>query len=130
MFFGLRLSRGTVIIFMFGLTVGVLFGPVKRVLLTSVFQGTYSTHLYECDSAMRGHLRAKMHIVDEPSEESVERLRASEIALFACQDYDIMQKRFMQFGLTENDLSLMRLLAIEERASDLQDVVAIHELRY
>ena len=52
------------------------------------------------------------------------------IALLACQDYDRFQKRLLRFGLTETDLSLMRLNAVEERGEDLTEAVRTHELRY
>ena len=55
---------------------------------------------------------------------------AMEIGLIACQDYDLMRKRLMQWGLNENDLSEMALVAIEDRAQNLADVVRIHEIRY
>ena len=65
-----------------------------------------------------------------PSKENVEALRSMEIGLISCQDYDLMRKRLMQWGLSENDLSEMSLVAIEQRAENLADVVQIHEIRY
>jgi len=53
-----------------------------------------------------------------------------EVGLISCQDYDLMRKRLMQWGLSENDLSEMALMAVEERAENLADVVRIHEIRY
>jgi predicted transglutaminase-like cysteine proteinase len=79
---------------------------------------------------MREHLIAKQIAIATPSEHTADGLRRAEIGLFDCQDYDIYQKRLMQLGLTENELSLMRLRAIEARADTLHEVVATHEIRY
>ena len=57
-------------------------------------------------------------------------LEAAEVALIDCQDYDLMRKRLLQWGLRENELALMGLQAIEEKSSSLQRVIEIHEIRY
>lgn len=104
--------------------------PLWRISLTAAFQEEYATLTYRCDYAMRDHLIAKHRLDQEPSEANVEALRAMEIGLISCQDYDLLRKRLMQWGLDENDLSEMSLVAIEERAENLADVVRIHEIRY
>ncbi|MBT0669175.1 hypothetical protein HT136_12465, partial [Novosphingobium profundi] len=53
-----------------------------------------------------------------------------ELGLVTCQDYDIYQKQLMQWGLRESELAQMRLVAIEERASDLNDVIETHEIHF
>lgn len=126
----LRTSLILVGVFAAGVASGLVLTPTKRAVLSRVFQSAYSDYVYRCDSAMRGHLHAKMVIDQEPSPESVENLKAAEISLLACQDYDLFQKRLMRYGLNENDLSSMRLTAVEERGEDLLDVVAEHEFRY
>ncbi len=90
----------------------------------------YASLVFECDDAMREHMRAKQHVARNPSETSVEILQAAELGLLDCQDYDLMRKRLIQFGLTENELALMGLQAIEERATSLHKVIQIHEIRY
>ena len=85
---------------------------------------------YHCDRSMRAHLLAKQKLEAAPSAESVRDLEASEIALIDCQDYDLMRKRLMLVGLDETALSYMALKAIEAKATDLQDVIEIHEIRY
>jgi hypothetical protein len=79
---------------------------------------------------MRDHLIAKQRLDQDPSKANVDGLRAMEIGLIACQDYDLLRKHLIRWGLSENDLSEMALVAIEDRAQNLADVVRIHEIRY
>lgn len=107
-----------------------LGAPLWREAVMRVSDEPYGELVFRCDNAMREHLIAKQVAVGEPSPKSAGELKAAEVALLDCQDYDIFQKRLMQFGLTENELSLMRLRAIEARADTLHEVVATHEIRY
>ena len=113
-----------------GLIVGIIAGPAKRTVLAAMFQDQYGNHLYECDSAMRSHLQAKFVVVKTPSESAVQNLKSAEISLLSCQDYDLYQKKLLRMGLKEEDLSYMRLKAVEKRGEDLQQVVSEHEFRY
>jgi hypothetical protein len=79
---------------------------------------------------MRAHLLAKQKLEADPSAETVRDLEASEIALIDCQDYDLMRKRLMLIGLDETALGYMALQAIEAKATDLQNVIEVHEIRY
>ncbi len=96
----------------------------------AVTQSSYQEATYRCDRSMRAHLLAKQKVEANPSERTVRDLEASEIALIDCQDYDLMRKRLILFGLDENALGYMALKAIEAKATDLQDVIEIHEIRY
>lgn len=116
--------------FVAGAASAILALPLWRAGLTAVFQDEYATLTYRCDYAMRDHLVAKQRLDQEPSVANVEGLRAMEVGLISCQDYDLMRKRLMQWGLSENDLSEMALVAVEQRAENLADVVRIHEIRY
>lgn len=116
--------------FVAGAVVATAAAPLWRVGVTAAFQDEYANLTYKCDYAMRDHLIAKQRLDHDPSTGNVEALRAMEIGLIACQDYDLMRKRLMQWGLSENDLSEMALVAIEDRAQNLADVVRIHEIKY
>jgi hypothetical protein len=117
-------------VFALGMVVGVLGQPLWKVLLMEVSKEHYGQLVYKCDDAMRTHLIAKQAAVLHPSEGSISQLRAAEVALIDCQDYDLMRKRLILWGLAENELSLMGLKTIEERGKTLKDVVGIHEVRY
>jgi hypothetical protein len=79
---------------------------------------------------MREHFQAKQSVqqINDPQAQSL--LDAAEIGLIVCQDYDLTQKRLMQWGLREEELSQMRLKAIEARATDLKEVIETHEIQY
>lgn len=94
-----------------------------------VFDAQYAELTYRCDSAMREHLIAQARLGEAPSETAAAHVGAAEIALLDCQDYDILQKELALLGLRENELSLMRLRAIEGRNGRLDEVVRIHEIR-
>ncbi|WP_244483918.1 TIGR03982 family His-Xaa-Ser system protein [Devosia sp. Leaf64] len=116
--------------FVAGAAFATAAAPMWRVGLTAVYQDDYASLSYRCDYAMRDHLIAKQRLDQDPSKANVDGLRAMEIGLIACQDYDLLRKHLIRWGLSENDLSEMALVAIEDRAQNLADVVRIHEIRY
>lgn len=125
-----RSSLFGISMFVAGGGTAILASPLWRAGVTAAFQDEYATLTYRCDYAMRDHLIAKQRLDQDPSAANVEGLRAMEVGLISCQDYDLMRKRLMQWGLSDNDLSEMALVAVEQRAENLADVVSIHEIRY
>ncbi|TXC73370.1 hypothetical protein FSZ31_01000 [Sphingorhabdus soli] len=93
-------------------------------------QERYGKLVEDCDGAMRVHYQAKRGISLNPGAEASKAVSSAEVGLIVCQDYDLYQKWLMQWGLRENELALMRLNAVEERASDLSEVVKTHEIRF
>lgn len=127
------LRRGKTILlvtFVAGIAVGIAASPVWRFGIVLLFSERFGKLTYRCDSAMREHMLAKQTLSRVPAEENVGLLKQAELGLLDCQDYDIMRKKLIMAGLSENDLSYMSLLAIEERARSLQQVVETHEIRY
>lgn len=118
------------LVFALGALIGNLFQPVWSWLLIYYFQESYQEATYKCDRSMRDHLIAKQAVANYPSENSVDLLKAAELALIDCQDYDILRKRLLISGLDEIDLGFMALKAIEAKATELQEVIEIHEIRY
>ena len=110
--------------------VGLFSTPVLKLLVTSSYQQEYSTLVFKCDQAMRDHFLAKARIVKELNELNSVLLPQAEVALIDCQDYDIMRKRLLSYGLTESDLGGMGLAAIEKYGTDIRKIVRIHEIRY
>ncbi|RHW18555.1 hypothetical protein D1610_07090 [Sphingomonas gilva] len=115
---------------MAGIAIGWLALPLWRDGLMTWHQQRYGLLVEQCDSAMRDHLQAKLQAANAPSRETGMALYAGEVGLIVCQDYDLYQKRLLQWGLSENELAQMRLKAIEARADDLDEVVATHEIRF
>jgi hypothetical protein len=69
-------------------------------------------------------------MLSEANDDSIKILNSAEIGLIECHDYDVMRKRLISLGLTDNDLALMGLKAIEEKGTDVKTFVKIHELKY
>lgn len=117
-----------------GFLAGVLFGqlidPLWRTALIRLSTHSYQEATFKCDRAMRNHLIAKQRLALEPSVDHTHELEMAEVALIDCQDYDLLQKSLMHWGLAESDLSTMALEAIEARDGDLRQVIEIHEIRY
>jgi len=104
--------------------------PLWREAVMRWNQQRYGLLVEQCDGAMRGHYQAKQAAENAPDPEADRALAASEIGLIICQDYDLYQKELLQWGLSENELAQMRLRAIEARASDLDEVIETHAIRY
>ena len=119
-----------ILVFIGGMATGQLVTPIWKLALISAAKSHYQEATYACDRSMRDHMIAKQYLYRIPGKESVTALRSAEVALLDCQDYDILRKRLILWGLNENDLSLMALEAIEAKARDLQQVIEIHEIRY
>ena len=115
--------------FLAGLAVAWLGIPLWREAVMRVFEGRYQELTYRCDSAMREHFIAQARLGETADSSTAQEVVAAEIALIDCQDYDLLQKRLNQLGLRDNELSLMRLRAIEGRNGRLDEVVRIHEIR-
>lgn len=122
------LSHGLVLVM--GIALGWLALPLWREFIMSWNQKAYGQLVEQCDGAMRDHYQAKMRAAEAPSREAGLEVYSGEIGLIVCQDYDLYQKRLMQWGLSENELAQMRLKAIEARAGNLDEVVATHEIRF
>jgi len=94
------------------------------------YKNDYKELVFKCDSVMREHFIAKSQVLHAPSDGAIKNLHAAEVGLLACHDYDVLRKRLMSYGLSENDLSRIGLEAIEERAKDVRAFVETHEIRY
>ena len=116
--------------FVVGLSMGPLVAPIWKLAVMVSAQDEFGALTFRCDHAMRSHMIAKQQLIADPSEDNVQNLKAMEIGLLDCQHYDLMRKRLIRWGLSENEVSEMSLRAVEARANSLQEVVRIHEIRY
>lgn len=99
--------------------------------LTEVmYRDEYKSLMYNCDNAMRNHMIAKNRVIVSKTESSIKELKAAEMGLLDCHDYDKLRKLMLSRGLDENDLSMIGLEAIEEKYEDLMKYVEIHEFKY
>ncbi|WP_246832699.1 TIGR03982 family His-Xaa-Ser system protein [Thioclava sp. F28-4] len=113
-----------------GVVIGQMIPPLWVWGVIIATEPAYQEATYRCDRSMRAHLLAKQKLEADPSAETVRALEASEVGLIDCQDYDLLRKRLMLIGLDETALGYMALKAIEAKATDLQNVIEIHEIRY
>jgi hypothetical protein len=113
-----------------GVALGWVGMPLWRQAVMAYHMADYGLLVEQCDTAMRDHYQAKRWLELAPSPDRVRELSSSELGLVVCQDYDLYQKRLQQWGLRESELAQMRLRAIEARATDLKEVVSIHEIRF
>lgn len=90
----------------------------------------YKNLVFQCDNVMRDHLIAKNRVNFEKSEDAIKSLHSAEIGLLTCNDYDKLRKRMIVFGVTEGELSLLGLEAIEDKAGDVRAYVRTHEFKY
>jgi hypothetical protein len=99
-------------------------------IVKAIYGRRYQELMFKCDNVMREHLIAKNRMLSDPSDDAVKTLSAAELGLIDCHEYDVMRKRLISLGLTDNDLSLLGLKALEERGTDVQTFVKIHEFKY
>ena len=86
--------------------------------------------MYNCDHSMRDHLIAKRAVEIEPNDSTIKNLQSSEVSLIVCHDYDKLRKKLKDWDFNDNDLQILGLEALEEKAYDLEKFVEIHEIRY
>jgi hypothetical protein len=95
-----------------------------------VYKEDYKKLVFACDNVMRDHLIAKNRVNVDKSEESIKQLHSAEVGLLTCDDYDKLRKKMMIFGINEENLSMIGIEAIEEKANDVRNFVRTHEIRY
>jgi len=70
-----------------------------------IYGDNYKELVFKCDSVMRDHFIAKNQVLTNPSETSIKNLKAAEIGLLTCHGYDVLRKKLIDFGVTENQLA-------------------------
>ena len=111
----------------------VVYGVIEYVApiaASELWREDYKELMFKCDNAMREHLIAKQAVTFDTSDQSVKNLRATEVGLLDCHNYDKLRKQMLVWGVSENRLSAIGLEALESKAYDLQRFVEIHEFRY
>jgi hypothetical protein len=111
------------------LVVSIRFVAIP-VVAKVVYAERYKELVFKCDDVMRTHFIAKTVLARRPSDEAIQQLRAAEVSLLACHDYDKLRKKLLALGVTEEELAGLGLDAIESRASDVRRFIEIHEIRY
>lgn len=113
------------VIFLYGAKdLAIPFGAEK------LYRDRYKELVFECDNVMRDHFIIKNQVLVAPSPDAFAQLHAAEVGLLTCHDYDVLRKKLIVLGLSENRLAQIGLEAIEERAKDVRIFVETHEIRY
>lgn len=100
------------------------------ILAEHIYGAQYKELVFRCDDVMRNHFIAKNRVLIEPSEENIKSLHAAEVGLIECHNYDLLRKRLISLGVTDNELARLGLEEIEERGADVREFVKIHEIKY
>lgn len=98
--------------------------------VSGIYKERYKELVFACDNVMRDHLIAKNKVVNEKSEQSIRQLKAAELGLLTCDDYDRLRKKMIDLGVSEGRLSMYGLEAIEEKSEDVRTFVRTHEFKY
>ena len=96
----------------------------------TLFKQDYQTLMFKCDNVMRDHMIAKNRVIFEKTSLSLSQLKAAELGLMSCHDYDRLRKKLKVWGVSDSQLSYMGLEAIEKNAEDIMKYVEIHEVKY
>mgnify|MGYP000915445099 CR=1 FL=1 len=99
-------------------------------LAKSIYKEDYQALMFKCDNVMRDHLIAKNRVKYEPSQMSLKQLKATEVSLLSCHDYDKLRKKMKSWGVTSNDLSYLGLEAMEKNLKNVIEYVETHEIKY
>ena len=109
------------------LGIKIFIAPV----LGQLFWGEeYKKLAFGCDNVMREHLITKNELKNNINKNNVDNLRSAELGLLSCHDYDKLRKKLLIWGVSNRELSLLSLEAIEENTKDVRDYIKTHEFRY
>tara|TARA_B100000035_G_scaffold34091_1_gene25851 strand:- start:3315 stop:3695 length:381 start_codon:yes stop_codon:yes gene_type:complete len=116
----------------FFLTISFIFVYFKiyPAFIYAFYGDEYKEMMFNCDHAMREHYIAKKNLEIKNTEINIKNLQATELGLLKCHEYDKKRKFLISKGLSENDLQILGLEALEEKQYELRDFVEIHEFRY
>jgi 3-isopropylmalate dehydratase small subunit len=94
------------------------------------YKNQFKEYVFQCDNSMREHMIAKNKFLLNPNTENERILDSADVGLLTCHEYDLLRKKMLNLGLTNDNLSQYGLEAIEQGAADVREIVRIHEFRY
>lgn len=119
-----------VVVFIIGYYLGTSSDFIYRTSIMHYYQNDYGKMMYKCDAVMKEHFIAKSRVLKSKQEDDINNLLSNEISLIDCHNYDLLRKKLIAKGLSDDDLSFMGLKVMEEKSADLEELVRIHEIRY
>lgn len=117
------------------IAVFLIFGiGIKLFALPSIakvlYADEYKEMVFRCDNVMREHFIAKNKVLTKIDDDAVKNLKAAEVGLIQCHDYDKLRKKLINLGLSDSQLGELGLETIEENAGDVRTFVKIHQIKY
>jgi hypothetical protein len=92
----------------------------------AVYATEYKRLVVECDQAM--HDEVSLRQVDESDPQSRLMRDSADAGLLICHDYDKLRKTLLISGVTEHQLSLLGLEALEQERIPVTRMVAPHRM--
>ena len=95
-----------------------------------LYADEYKEMVFRCDNVMREHFIAKNKVLTKIDDDAVNNLKAAEVGLIQCHDYDKLRKKLINLGISDSQLGELGLETIEENAGDVRTFVKIHQIKY
>jgi hypothetical protein len=105
----------------------IVFHEYVRPLIAEYSHGDeYKRLALECDLAMHEEAALRELIGNDPQ---TERLRLSaDVGMIVCHDYDMLRKKLLIQGLTEDRLAMLGLEVLEVEQITVQQMVDAHRM--
>ena len=105
----------------------IVFHDYARPLIAEYSHGDeYKLLALNCDLAMHEEAALRGLIGNDPQ---TERLRLSaDVGMMVCHDYDILRKRLLTQGVSEDQLSMLGLEVLEVEQITVQQMVDAHRM--
>ena len=103
---------------------------VRPWAMSRIYAQDYKRLTLQCDQAMHSEviLRAPERSLDVSSQESALLVQSADVELSVCHDYDKLRKRLLVAGLTEDELALLGLEALEIERIPVDRMVEPHRM--
>jgi hypothetical protein len=108
-------------------TLAVVLWIVGRPIVAGrMYRAEYASLAYQCDNAM--HDEAAIRSYPGDVAKRMELLKSAEVQLLVCHRYDKLRKKMLAMGVTENQLALYGLEALEIEAVPVSRMVEPHQM--
>jgi hypothetical protein len=98
----------------------------RPLLADRLYKKEYAQLAYQCDNAM--HDEAAIRSYPESHPKKTELLVSADVQLLVCHQYDKLRKRMLLMGVSENQLALYGLEAMEFEAVTVDRMVDPHRM--
>ncbi len=99
---------------------------VRPFAAKTMFKTDYQRLAVACDNAM--HEEAALRASSKPSEQERIMALSAEVGLAVCHDYDKLRKRMLIWGMTDDELALFGLEALENEQIPVSRLAAPHKM--